>query len=646
MIRRRTFGRAGVLIALLASTALHAQTVDPTAAANQVAASLQTQVAGTVTNTNAPSTVPGYGGSDLPQSSYLTNPSQMAGDGAVATTTSQPYAIVTNPNMGSFQTSTLGLTNAQSVEASPNTYTGVSTSSSQGSCQPLPATSGGSSVYYDSCQIGSAETDSSFTCTINWANQFSTGYQYTCHTSEWSVVEASTGSTSPFGSASDCGTFATQSSCTVAQTVTKPATTTYPPGTGLGMSFAETDTTYTCTGQTNYGTAASGTYCYYGGAVCGPPPAVDQPPGVPGAAYLGPVQIYQGSSVDNSDCQSQLTAISAGGATCLPPTQVCTDPSPTTRMIDGVSVTHDCWQWQATYQCGALTPANTCATLSAKPNCTFDHSVCLDNPQVGACQVTSNVYKCTTPNPTQAPGGYACSGSVYCLNGSCTTLPTSPSPDLQNALVAINAMGDATSQFDPNALTIFSGTSTGCHKPLFGLVNCCAGKVSGMLTAASSAVALAGIVTGNYGFLLSMVTQFLVTFLCSQQEMLLDVQDRMGLCHYVGEYCSQKALFVCTTERLSYCCYQSELARVIQEQGRVQLGIDFGTPQTPNCSGFTVAQFSQLDLSKMDFSEVYANFTSAVSLPSSLQTSAQIQAQVQQYYQNAGATGTQTGTNP
>jgi len=207
-------------------------------------------------------------------------------------------------------------------------------------------------------------------------------------------------------------------------------------------------------------------------------------------------------------------------------------------------------------------------------------------------------------------------------------------------------MGDATSQFDPNALTIFNGTSTGCHKPLFGLVNCCAGKVSGMLTAASSAIALAGILTGNYGFLLSMVTQLLVTFLCSQQEMLLDVEDRMGLCHYVGEYCSQKALFVCTTERMSYCCYQSELARVIQEQGRAQLGMDFGTAQTPSCGGFTVAQFSQLDLSKMDFSEVYANFTSAVSLPSSLQTSAQIQTAVQQYYQNAGATGTQTGSNP
>jgi conjugal transfer mating pair stabilization protein TraN len=75
---------------------------------------------------------------------------------------------------------------------------------------------------------------------------------------------------------------------------------------------------------------------------------------------------------------------------------------------------------------------------------------------------------------------------------------------------------------------------------------------------------------------------------------------------------------------------------VIQDQGRAQLGLDFGSPQSPNCTGFTVDQFSKLDLSKMDFAEVFADFTSAVSLPASLQTSAQIQQKVQSYYQTHG----------
>jgi conjugal transfer mating pair stabilization protein TraN len=353
----------------------------------------------------------------------------------------------------------------------------------------------------------------------------------------------------------------------------------------------------------------------------------------PATADNGTTSTYSGSTIDDSNCQKKIA-----GLTCDPPTQVCSDASPTTRTIDGVAVEHDCWQWQATYQCATLVPGNSCATIKARGSCTFDHEQCLDNPQVGACQVESEIYKCTTPNPTQNPGVLTCGGDVYCLDGSCTQLPTSPSPDIANALVAINAMGDATKQLNTTNLTIFDGTATGCHKPLFGLVNCCAGKVSGMLTAASSAVALAGILTGNYAFLLGMVTQFLVIFLCSQAEMLLDVEDRMGLCSYIGEYCSQKALFVCTTKRLTYCCFQSKLARVIQEQGRAQLAKNFGTPQNPDCSGFTIAEFQKLDLSKMDFSEVFSDLTSAVSLPASLQTSTQIQQKVQQFYSQAQQT--------
>jgi conjugal transfer mating pair stabilization protein TraN len=38
----------------------------------------------------------------------------------------------------------------------------------------------------------------------------------------------------------------------------------------------------------------------------------------------------------------------------------------------------------------------------------------------------------------------------------------------------------------------------------------------------------------------------------------------------------------------------------------------------------------------MDFSEVFADFTSAVSLPGSLQTSTEIQQKVQAYYQTHG----------
>jgi conjugal transfer mating pair stabilization protein TraN len=187
-----------------------AQTVDPKATASAIASQLQGQVTGNVTSQSAPNAVPGYGGADLPQGQYLSNPNSLAGDGAVAAVTSQPYAIVTNPNRPTVDTSTLGLTSAKQVESSPTSYTGIA-GSSQGNCQPIPASSGTASTYYDSCQIGTAEADSNFTCTIGWANQFTSAYQYTCHSSEWDIYNPNTGGTFYWGEVSDCGSFASQS---------------------------------------------------------------------------------------------------------------------------------------------------------------------------------------------------------------------------------------------------------------------------------------------------------------------------------------------------------------------------------------------------------------------------------------------------
>jgi hypothetical protein len=147
-------------------------------------------------------------------------------------------------------------------------------------------------------------------------------------------------------------------------------------GRGIAVIFTETDTTYNCSAQTNFGTSASRPIASTT-RLCFEPPPQDQAPGVPGSTYVGPIQTYQGSTVDDSDCQAKLKALPTG-ETCLQPTQVCVDASPTTRTINGVAVTHDCWQWQATYQCSTLSSANDCATLSAKSNCSFDHEVCLD----------------------------------------------------------------------------------------------------------------------------------------------------------------------------------------------------------------------------------------------------------------------------
>ena len=76
-----------------------------------------------------------------------------------------------------------------------------------------------------------------------------------------------------------------------------------------------------------------------------------------------------------------------------------------------------------------------------------------------------------------------------------------------------------------------------------------------------------------------------------------------GRCHYIGSYCDKKILDVCVQKKKTFCCFSSGLARIIQEQGREQLGIDWGTPTEPNCRGFTPEEFQKIDWNKIDFSE-------------------------------------------
>jgi conjugal transfer mating pair stabilization protein TraN len=79
-------------------------------------------------------------------------------------------------------------------------------------------------------------------------------------------------------------------------------------------------------------------------------------------------------------------------------------------------------------------------------------------------------------------------------------------------------------------------------------------------------------------------------------------------CHYIGDYCEKHWFFGCVQEANGYCCFNSMMARIIQEQGRPQLTTfgstgDWGPPDNPNCRGFTPEEFEAIDFAKIDFSE-------------------------------------------
>ena len=64
----------------------------------------------------------------------------------------------------------------------------------------------------------------------------------------------------------------------------------------------------------------------------------------------------------------------------------------------------------------------------------------------------------------------------------------------------------------------------------------------------------------------------------------------------------------------------SMLARIVNEQGRVQVGKGWGGSESPDCSGFTVAQLQSLDFAAMDFTEFYASLVPTSPNVATLQT--------------------------
>lgn len=78
-------------------------------------------------------------------------------------------------------------------------------------------------------------------------------------------------------------------------------------------------------------------------------------------------------------------------------------------------------------------------------------------------------------------------------------------------------------------------------------------------------------------------------------------------CHYVGSYCAEKWLGTCVQKKKTFCCFGSVLARILHEQGRPQIGLSWGTPESPNCRGFTPSELQSIDFGKINFSE-YEDF--------------------------------------
>ena len=197
-----------------------------------------------------------------------------------------------------------------------------------------------------------------------------------------------------------------------------------------------------------------------------------------------------------------------------------------------------------------------------------------------------------------------CGDDTYCISGDCETVSRQQDSDLPDAAAGLQMLASLSAEFDETTLTVFGGGDYRCRTAFGGALNCC----------------------GDEGFISDIIG-------CPTEAQMLNEKLPEGLCSYIGKYCSRRVLGVCLARKRAYCCFDSKLSRIINEQGRAQIAKSWGSPRRPSCEGFGVPEFQALDLAAMDLSEYYADATETVNPPSEGDALPGLEAQIAAYYQ-------------
>lgn len=355
--------------------------------------------------------------------------------------------------------------------------------------------------------------------------------------------------------------------------------------------------------------------------------------------------------------------------------EVCVE-GPETRIVDGEPIYKDCWKTNLTYVCASETDNQYCEVLESDPSCALQASTCLVTGADGKCELTTHTFACKE-REDETINQEVCTQTV-CQFGLCTSKDEEANQKLTDTLSKLELARQAAVYGDYDNLRFFSGEVNTCRNKLGG-VSCCQGKVRGDTTNSSKLNAsyifakdvaqetiktlgspfvndilanhkdLADIVTRLYGevamnayspslsyygltvsygasglqFSFNPSTFFAMVALevaadylsCTQEEQALQLKRGSDLCHYIGSTCTEYNMGHCQTKTEVHCCFNSSLARVVQVAAHEQLGLTWGTPQRPSCLGLSAHEFAQVDLSKVDLSDLLAAMSSSASTP-------------------------------
>ncbi len=361
--------------------------------------------------------------------------------------------------------------------------------------------------------------------------------------------------------------------------------------------------------------------------------------------------------VDASQC-STLEA----NANCTVASQTCID-GPGTKNINGLDVYKDCWEWKKDFTCASTTLTSTCADLKNNPLCTETGSQCVDNLPAGQCGLLEHQYKCADAPPSTSTQT-DCGNQSFCMNGQCFDTGHPADGDFAATIAQMELAREATnydlfkgeSQFCKNKLlkncckakgggeggrndvitqaigsfVLKAGAEEiyvwGSKYIFEGLMNtgsemlqqyAMSALADGTLSMTGSfsvwgaefAVSTEGIAFVGFdpwSLVIAIVIYIIMDMMsCDQEDQVLGMKRGQGLCHQVGSWCSSKVLGVCLEKKEGWCCFPSKLGRIVNEQGRPQIGKSWGSAQNPDCSGFTIEELQHLRFDQMDLSEFF-----------------------------------------
>ena len=256
-----------------------------------------------------------------------------------------------------------------------------------------------------------------------------------------------------------------------------------------------------------------------------------------------------------------------------------------TRTIEGKPITRDHFEEYLEYAC-LKASGKSCAGLREK-GCYQVKSVCKEEID-GRCVLWEQTYNC--PSGKAFGKSYRSSGgkNPFCLSGDCADKSYDPNQDFGQVMSQMSVLKEAGDDLK-NFGSIFKGLDWRCTRHCIGFKDCCG--------------------NGNgWGISLNLAS-------CDKMEQTLAELRAKKRCIQVGTYCAEKELGVCIRKKTTFCCYDTKLAKIVQEQGKRQLGLGFGSPEHPQCQGITIEQLAQLDFSKIDFSDMLADIMASTRTP-------------------------------